>query len=64
MARTSTSATSLTHDEEIRRWAEATDVRPSCERGTGNGDDIGTVRLDFPGYTVGRGRVPDWGYLA
>lgn len=40
-----------TDHEEIRRWAEERGARPSCVRGTGQGDDVGMIRLDFPGYS-------------
>lgn len=51
MARTSKSAHPLTEHEEIRQWAEERGARPACVRGTGSGDDIGMIRLDFPGYS-------------
>jgi len=41
----------LTDHEEIRQWAEERGAHPSCVRGTGKKDDIGVLRLDFPGYT-------------
>ena len=40
-----------TDHEEIRRWAEARHAKPSCVRGTGSKNDVGMLRLDFPGYT-------------
>jgi len=40
-----------TDHEEIRRWAEERDAKPSCVRGTGGKDYVGMLRLDFPGYT-------------
>ncbi len=51
MARTSRSAQPLTDHEEIRRWAEERGARPACVRGTGGGEDVGMIRLDFPGYS-------------
>jgi len=45
-----TSHTTTDH-EEIRRWAEDRGAKPSCVRGTGSRNDIGMLRLDFPGYT-------------
>lgn len=36
----------IDHDE-IRRWAEANNARPSCVRGTGRGRDPGILRLGF-----------------
>ena len=41
----------LTGREEIRRWAEERGAHPACVRGTGGSDDIGMIRLDFPGYS-------------
>jgi hypothetical protein len=35
--------------EEIRRWVEEHDGRPSTVRGTEGGDDAGVLRIDFPG---------------
>lgn len=47
----------MTADHEfIRRWAEERRATPSCVRGTGGGEDIGMLRLDFPGYS-GRGKL-------
>lgn len=44
-------ATQTTTDHEtIRRWAEERGAYPACVRGTGEGDDPGIIRLDFPGY--------------
>ncbi len=41
----------LTDHEEIRNWAESRGAVPSCVRGTGAGEDVGMIRLDFPGYS-------------
>jgi hypothetical protein len=41
----------LTDHDEIRRWAEDRDATPACVRGTGGGEDVGMIRLDFPGYS-------------
>lgn len=41
----------LTDHDEIRRWAEERDAQPACVRGTGSEEDVGMVRLDFPGYS-------------
>ena len=38
-----------TNHEEIRRWAEAREDRPGSVRGTGSSDDVGLLRIDFPG---------------
>lgn len=37
--------------EEIRRWAEDRGGKPSHVKRTGSGEDIGILRLDFPGYS-------------
>jgi hypothetical protein len=37
--------------EQIRQWAEERGGQPSCVRGTGGGDDVGMLRIDFPGYS-------------
>src|ERR1700748_2827941 len=37
--------------EEIRRWAEERGGKPSHVKSTGSGDDIGILRIDFPGYS-------------
>ncbi|HEY1938572.1 MAG TPA: hypothetical protein VGJ33_11610 [Candidatus Angelobacter sp.] len=37
--------------EEIQQWAEERGASPACVRGTGGGDDVGMIRLDFPGYS-------------
>ena len=41
----------LTDHDEIRRWAESRDAKPACVKGTGGDDDVGMIRLDFPGYS-------------
>lgn len=43
----------LTDHDRIRRWAEARKARPACVKGTGGKDDVGMIRLDFPGYSGG-----------
>jgi hypothetical protein len=45
---TSISKTTTDHDE-IRRWVEEHGGRPAAVRGTGDGDDPGVLRIDFPG---------------
>jgi len=43
-------STQSTRDHDtIRRWAEERDGRPASVRGTGDGDDAGILRIDFPG---------------
>ncbi|HKR83036.1 MAG TPA: hypothetical protein VJS37_02610 [Terriglobales bacterium] len=51
MAATKSAARQLTNHDEIRRWAQERDAKPACVRRTGGGNDIGVIRLDFPGYT-------------
>jgi hypothetical protein len=46
----STSRT-LTDHEEIMKWAEERNAKPSCVLGTGDEKDSGVLRLDFPGYS-------------
>lgn len=40
--------TTTDHDE-IRRWVEQHDGQPACVRGTGSANDVGILRIDFPG---------------
>src|SRR4051812_4736694 len=51
MARSSASSKALTDHDEIRRWAEQRNASPSCVRNTGGSNDVGMIRLDFPGYS-------------
>jgi hypothetical protein len=41
----------LTDHEEIRKWIEARGGRPAHVKRTGGGDDVGMIRIDFPGYS-------------
>jgi hypothetical protein len=41
----------LTGRDEIRQWAEDRGATPACVHGTGGSEDIGMIRLDFPGYS-------------
>ncbi|MEN6464591.1 MAG: hypothetical protein ABFD62_05360 [Syntrophaceae bacterium] len=36
---------------KIRKWAEERQGRPAKVKGTGAKEDIGMIRLDFPGYS-------------
>lgn len=38
-----------TDHQEIRAWAEARGGRPVTVKGTGNQDEPGVLRIDFPG---------------
>lgn len=40
--------TTTDHDQ-IRRWAEARGGRPAAVQGTGDGNDPGILRIEFPG---------------
>jgi hypothetical protein len=46
----SSSKTTTNHDE-IRKWAEARKAKPSVVAHTGKGEDLGILRLNFPGYS-------------
>jgi hypothetical protein len=37
-----------TDREQIRQWAEARNGKPARVQGTGDGDDAGLLRIDFP----------------
>jgi hypothetical protein len=37
--------------EEIRRWAEERGGKPAHVKSTGSEEDIGILRIDFPGYS-------------
>jgi hypothetical protein len=51
MAGTKSAARPLTDHDEIRRWAQERNAKPACVRHTGRGNQIGMIRLDFPGYS-------------
>jgi len=38
-----------TDHEEIKRWVEERGGHPACVKGTGDPDDVGLLRIDFPG---------------
>lgn len=44
-------AKSTTNHEEIRRWVEERGGFPACVCGTGDEEDTGLLRIDFPGYS-------------
>src|SRR3954447_22902810 len=48
----STSKTTTDHSE-IQRWVEEHDGKPVCVKGTGDDDDPGILRIDFPGGASG-----------
>ena len=41
----------LTDHDEIRSWAEERGARPSTVQRTHTDDNVGIIRLDFPGYS-------------
>ena len=41
----------LTDHEQIRQWAEERGAQPSAVRRTHSDDNVGIIRLDFPGYS-------------
>jgi hypothetical protein len=55
MARSTTSkahkSRTLTDHEEIKTWAEARGGHPARVKRTGDADDVGMIRIDFPGYS-------------
>ncbi|MDQ6677664.1 MAG: hypothetical protein M3Z09_10255 [Acidobacteriota bacterium] len=40
-----------TDHDEIREWAEARKAKPSHVASTGGKNDVGMIRLDFPGFS-------------
>jgi len=53
MAKQTHQAESLitTDHETIREWAEARGGKPSHVKSTGKKNDVGILRIDFPGYS-------------
>lgn len=49
--RSSAQSHALTDHDAIRQWAEERNASPACVRGTGGGEDVGMIRLDFPGFS-------------
>jgi hypothetical protein len=41
----------ITDHDEIRTWAEERGAKPSAVASTSADDDVGIIRLDFPGYS-------------
>jgi hypothetical protein len=41
----------MTDHDEIRKWDEERGGTPARVQGTGGGDDVGMIRIDFPGYS-------------
>lgn len=53
---TGTAGKATTDHDTIRRWAEERSGQPARVRGTGDEDDPGLIRIDFPGYS-GEGKL-------
>ena len=53
MPQTKRSASRTTDHEFIRRWVEERGGSPACVRGTGGKNDVGMIRIDFPGFSGG-----------
>lgn len=53
-AQNSSSKTSESHQTTdhnvIRNWAEEREGKPAAVKATGNSDDVGLLRIDFPDY--------------
>jgi hypothetical protein len=39
-----------TNHDEIRKWAEARGGKPATVKSTASKEDVGLLRIDFPGY--------------
>lgn len=49
---TSAAKSQVTTDHEaIQQWAEERGGQPACVRGTGGSEDVGMLRIDFPGFS-------------
>jgi hypothetical protein len=48
---TMSSSRVITDHEEIRHWAEERGAKPATVKSTTGEDDVGVIRLDFPGYS-------------
>lgn len=55
-SKTKRSASRTTDHEFIRRWVEERGGHPACVRGTGGKNDVGMIRIDFPGWS-GEGKL-------
>jgi hypothetical protein len=45
-----------TSHAEIRKWVESRGGKPTSVKGTGSKNDVGLLRIDFPGYS-GEGKL-------
>jgi hypothetical protein len=54
-------AEKTTDHDTIREWVEERGGHPAAVRGTGDGDDPGILRIDFPGFSGEQTLQPlDW----
>jgi hypothetical protein len=44
-------STTTTNHETIRRWAQQRGGKPAAVKDTSSADDVGILRIDFPGYS-------------
>jgi hypothetical protein len=44
------SKTTTDHDE-IKKWVESRGGKPATVKNTGDGEEAGVLRIDFPGYS-------------
>ena len=51
MPETKRSASRTTDHKFIQRWVEERGGSPACVRGTGGKNDVGMIRIDFPGFS-------------
>lgn len=47
-----------TNHKEIRKWVESRGGHPAAVKSTEKGDDLGILRIDFPGYS-GEGKLEE-----
>jgi hypothetical protein len=58
MPRTEKSAVTTTDHDTIRKWVEERGGHPASVKGTGDKNDPGLLRIDFPGYS-GEGKLEE-----
>jgi len=47
----STESKTTTDHDEIKKWVESRGGKPATVKGTGDGEEAGVLRIDFPGYS-------------
>lgn len=57
-SKTKRSASRTTDHKFIQRWVEERGGKPACVRGTGGKNDVGMIRVDFPGWSGGGSLEP------